>query len=134
MVMPAAARTPTCLWAQDRTKIYLTIQVTDCTAPVLDLQEKSIAFEGVSSDIKYAFSLPLMHAVKNWHQTVTSRCIVLTAEKVEVMAEFWPRINSGGKLAWIKTDFSRYQSGDDESDGEPAAPAQPNMMDMVTDF
>jgi hypothetical protein len=100
--MMTAALTPNVLWAQCRDKIYLTIELQDCVAPLIDLTENSVAFEGIARNKNYQFNLPLLHEVHSWIKNVTSRNILLIATKKEILAEFWPRVYSGQKLNWIK--------------------------------
>lgn len=54
------------------------------------------------------------------------------AEKEKEGSPFWPRLNKTGKLAYVKTDFSKWKD-EDEDDEEEDLPQQrgPGMSDQL---
>jgi hypothetical protein len=44
----AVALTPLVKWAQDREQLYLTVELSDAVANNLDVEEKTLKFEGTN--------------------------------------------------------------------------------------
>ncbi|KAJ3323168.1 hypothetical protein HDV06_002180 [Boothiomyces sp. JEL0866] len=125
-------RAPQVLYAQDKKNIFLTINLQDVETPDVKLTENNVSFTGSSNGSPYAFNIELFDAVKpeTLHKVETSRHIELTFEKANKDAKFWSRLHKGsGKLAFVKTDFSRYQ--DEDEDEEEKADPMSGMNDQL---
>ncbi len=72
--------------------------------------------------------------LQTWAVVVSHRNIALVAQKAKDDTSFWPRLNKNGKLAWVKTDFSKWKDeDDDEEDGNQGQGPELNdeMMRMM---
>lgn len=64
-MMTAAARTPTVLYAQDKTQVFLTIDLADVKEHVLKTEPTSVSFSTEKNGVSYGFSMELFDSVKD---------------------------------------------------------------------
>ncbi|KAJ3314001.1 hypothetical protein HDV04_001307 [Boothiomyces sp. JEL0838] len=115
-------RAPQVLYAQDKNKIFLTVNLQDAENTDVKLTANNVSFSGSSNGIPYAFDIELFGEVQpsTLHKVETSRHIELSFEKANKETKFWSRLQkAAGKLAFVKTDFSRYQDEDEDEDEKP---------------
>ncbi|KZV88038.1 HSP20-like chaperone [Exidia glandulosa HHB12029] len=123
---------PEVLWAQrshevDETKniVYLTVNLIeiDASSVVYDLSATGLNFKAKSGDKEYEFAIQFFEDIVPEESThrLTTRSLSAVLRKKNKKAEFWPRLTKEKvKLAFVKTDFSKWVD-EDEQDGEPAA-------------
>ncbi|KAJ3275333.1 hypothetical protein HDV01_000625 [Terramyces sp. JEL0728] len=122
MMTSTPVRAPQVLYAQDKKMVFLTINLQDVESPDVKLTETNVSFSGSSNGIPYAFNIELFDTVnpKTLHKVETSRHIELAFEKSNKDTKFWNRLQKGsGKLAFVKTDFSKYQDSDEDEEETP---------------
>ncbi|KAJ3343754.1 hypothetical protein HDU93_006666 [Gonapodya sp. JEL0774] len=119
---------PEVLWAQNATELYVTVNVQDVPHPKITLTDSLLTWEGGNKDKSYSAEMPLFKEVdpKSSKQSVTDRNSFFVIKKA---AEgWWPRLTKD-KAHYIKTDFTRWKSEDDDED-PAAAGAGGNPFDM----
>ncbi|CAB4386152.1 HSP20-like chaperone [Rhizophagus irregularis] len=116
---------PEVLWAQRSNELYITINVTDCKEPKINVTENKISFEGKSGPEQslYGFELEFHKDIKpeTAKRSTTPRNIFLVLEKAEQKQDYWPRLQKDKKkIPFLKTDFSKWKDEDeDEDEGGP---------------
>ena len=102
---------PTVLWAQRKSVILLTIELSDVESQI-DLSESKIEFRAG----KYAFELEFYDKVETEYKRSPNRHqIELTIVKQQ--EGYWPKLVKEKKPAFLKTDFKNWMEEEDE-DGE----------------
>jgi hypothetical protein len=64
-MMTATSRTPTVLYAQDKTQIFLTIDLADVKNHVLKTEPNYVSFSTEKNGVSYAFSIELFDSIKD---------------------------------------------------------------------
>ncbi|XP_075222210.1 3-hydroxyacyl-CoA dehydratase 2 isoform X2 [Lycorma delicatula] len=114
---------PFVYWAQDAKNLYIKVDLKDVTDKVISLESYSLEMgaEGVGAhgNSYYHFKLDFYDGViKNEKKNtikLTDRAIEFTLQKQN--CDWWPRITkTKEKPAWLKIDFERWQSEDDDED------------------
>ncbi|GBB88111.1 hypothetical protein RclHR1_14620011 [Rhizophagus clarus] len=112
---------PEVLWAQRSNELYITINVTDCKEPKINVTGNKISFEGKSGPEQslYGFELEFYKEIKpeTAKRSTTARYIFLVLEKAEQKQDYWPRLQKDkSRIPFIKTDFSRWKDEDEDED------------------
>lgn len=125
MSISAATLTPEVLWAQRANLVYVTVNLAD-TTPTINLTEDKLEVTATSDGKNYHVSLEFNRPIVPETSTTkaTARNIFFILNKKE--DNWWPRLNKGNKLNFVKTDFARWKDEDDEDD----EPEQNEAMDM----
>ncbi|OMJ28515.1 Protein wos2 [Smittium culicis] len=133
--MSATINKPTVLWAQRAELVYLTINLSDCKVSKFDLTEDKLEFAGSSNNQEYAFEIEFFDKVnvEESKKAVGQRSIFLHIAKKTTDAPYWPRLQKGSKLNFVKTDFNLWVDEDESDDEAPASAANP-MMPPGMDF
>ncbi|KAG0374950.1 Prostaglandin E synthase 3 (Cytosolic) [Mortierella sp. AD032] len=123
--MSTATLTPEVLWAQRANLVYVTVSLAD-TTPTITLTENKLEVTATSAGKDYAVSFEFNQPIvpETSITKATARNIFFTINKKD--EAWWPRLNKGSKLNFIKTDFARWRDEDDEED----EPEQNEAMDM----
>ncbi|KAL1934597.1 hypothetical protein VTP01DRAFT_6779 [Rhizomucor pusillus] len=109
---------PPVLWAQRSDFIYLTVQLTDISNPEINVTENRFHFKGKGEaeqneyEAEIEFYAPV--DVEKSKQHLTPRNLLMIIYKKE--EGYWPRLQKGGKLNFVKVDFSRWKDEDEEDD------------------
>jgi len=111
---------PQVLWAQDKKRIFLTINV-ECRDPELKYTDDSLYFKGVGLPENKPYEATIQFSNKIVPDNVVSknitRCIELTIPKADENGEYWSSlIKDKKKPAWLKVDFNKWKD-EDEEDG-----------------
>ncbi|KAI7880382.1 HSP20-like chaperone [Lichtheimia hyalospora FSU 10163] len=115
---------PTVLWAQRQDLIYLTVQLMDITKPEIQVKPESFHFKGqgekeqqeYGADIE--FYAPVDVERSKQHLTPRNLTMIIYKQK----EEYWPRLQKGGKLNFLKVDFARWRDEDDSEEEEGQDP------------
>ncbi|KAF9922322.1 hypothetical protein FBU30_007587 [Linnemannia zychae] len=121
----SAPLTPEVLWAQRANLVYVTISLADAT-PTINLTADKLEVTAIADGKNYAVNIEFNQAIDPETSTTkaTPRNIFFILRKKE--EKWWPRLNKGSKLNFVKTDFARWKDEDDEDD----EPEQPDGFDM----
>ncbi|CDS14405.1 hypothetical protein LRAMOSA06574 [Lichtheimia ramosa] len=115
---------PTVLWAQRKDLIYLTVQLIDITKPEIDVKSDRFHFKGKGEEEQkeYEADIEFYGAVdvEKSKQHLTPRNLTMIIYKKE--EGYWPRLQKGGKLNYVKVDFSKWKDEDEEDEEENADP------------
>ena len=139
-------RPPVVLWAQRADKIFLTIDIEDCTNPQINLEKDKLYFKGKSVSIQHdadhsehevsiEFYKPI-NVDESKHQ-VKARGIDFVIIKEE--SSWWPRLlNTSTKQHWLKVDFPKWKDEDDSEDESGGAfggmGGQPDFSELMQQF
>ncbi|XP_048756972.1 uncharacterized protein LOC125667491 isoform X1 [Ostrea edulis] len=104
-------------WAQRKDKLYVTVDVEDCSEPQIELTETSLTFKARGGAEKkwYEAKIEFFKEVdpKESKYTVLPRNVPFVIKKKEE-GHFWPRlIKDKVKVHWIRTDFNKWKDEDD---------------------
>eukprot|EP00933_Yihiella_yeosuensis_P050281 TRINITY_DN48052_c0_g1_i1.p1 TRINITY_DN48052_c0_g1~~TRINITY_DN48052_c0_g1_i1.p1 ORF type:complete len:203 (+),score=52.72 TRINITY_DN48052_c0_g1_i1:71-610(+) len=106
---------PDVLWAQRPDSIYLTIDLKEVQDMKVTLENDKLNFSGKVGGSLYEFDLPFFAPiVKEESKWNTKRLIEFYLKKAEEGS--WTHLQKGGKLPWVKADWSRWQDSDDEGE------------------
>eukprot|EP00112_Aurelia_sp_Birch-Aquarium-sp1_P020432 Seg527.5 transcript_id=Seg527.5/GoldUCD/mRNA.D3Y31 product=Very-long-chain protein_id=Seg527.5/GoldUCD/D3Y31 len=115
------ALTPIIRWADSKTKVFLTIELSDTKDPEIAVEEDRISFKGFGSGAKgenlYEATLTLFSGIYKQKSSykLTDRCISFTLTKNE--KESWPRLlKEEAKPGWLKLDFDKMSIDDSENE------------------
>ncbi|OLY78097.1 Protein wos2, partial [Smittium mucronatum] len=129
---------PAVKWAQRANLIYLTISLPDCKVAKFDLTPESLDFAGTSNGTEYAFKIDFYAPidVQASKHDIGQRSIFCNLAKQSADEEqWWPRLQKGPKLLFVKTDFDLWVDEDESEDEAPAGGAGGNpMMPPGMDF
>ncbi|RUS17388.1 HSP20-like chaperone [Endogone sp. FLAS-F59071] len=111
---------PEVLWAQRDNLIYLTIQVSDISEPIIKLDDKKLYFKGKGEQEQRTYEVDLEffgdvdpEASK---QQLTARNLSFIIYK-KGKHGFWPRLLKDKiKPHFLKTDFAKWRDEDDEDE------------------
>lgn len=127
MVESAAGQFPNLKWAQRKDKVFITIDVPNCTNESIELtDDNQLKFKADSDGVTYAFDMNLFAEVdkegSGWN--TKGRNVIMTLAKKDVDQEYWPRMmKEKVKNARIAIDWSKWVDEDDEG----AAKEEPGM-------
>ncbi|KAL0074981.1 HSP20-like chaperone [Phycomyces blakesleeanus] len=116
---------PTVLWAQRNDLLYLTVELSDIKTPQINIQPTKFSFKGKGEKEQNEYEAEIEFFgeidVEKSKQHLTPRNLLLVLYKKE--EGFWPRLQKGSKLNFVKVDFTRWKDEDDDEEEEPAMPA-----------
>ena len=146
---------PLVLWAQRADKIFLTIELEDCTNPEVKLEKERLYFKGKSTSIQQDadhrehevtidFYKPIN--VDESKHSVRARGTEFIIFKEE--QDWWPRLlKDPTKRHWLKVDFPKWKDEDDSDDemaggmggmpgmgGMGGMGGQPDFSDLMQQF
>ncbi|CAI2186371.1 8451_t:CDS:2 [Funneliformis geosporum] len=112
---------PEVLYAQRANELYLTINVTDCKDPKINVTKDKISFAGKAGPEQnlYGFELEFYKEVnpETSKRSTTARNIFLVLDKSVPDQSYWPRLQKEkGKVSFLKTDFSKWKDEDEEEE------------------
>lgn len=120
--MPSESPSPFVYWAQDADNIFLKVDLKDIKNKEISLQDDEVHMNaygiGAHGLTNYAFNLQLFDSVQSsddvsQHIKISDRAVQFTLKKQE--NRWWPRlIKTQQKPAWLKIDFERWKSEDDD--------------------
>ncbi|KAI8640391.1 HSP20-like chaperone [Parasitella parasitica] len=113
---------PTVLWAQRADVVYLTVEISDIKKHTVDLTEKKLTFKGTGEKEQNEYEVEIEFYndvdVQKSKQHLTPRNLTMAIYKKE--EAWWPKLQSGGKLNFLKVDFQKWIDEDDEEEEGPA--------------
>ncbi|KAI8073432.1 HSP20-like chaperone [Gilbertella persicaria] len=116
---------PTVLWAQRADVLYLTVEISDIKNHKIDLTEDKLRFTGVGEKEENEYEAEIEFYkqidVEKSKQHLTPRNLTMAIYKKD--EGWWPKLQKGDKLNFVKTDFQKWRDEDDEEEeGEAADP------------
>ncbi|XP_073977816.1 3-hydroxyacyl-CoA dehydratase 2 [Rhodnius prolixus] len=135
MVSPS----PFVYWAQDANNIFIKVDLKDIKDPKVDLSQNYVAMTasgvGAHGPSDYSFALNLFGDLDpndDVHQTKMSpRAVEFVLKKAN--SSWWPRlIKHQQKPAWLKVDFERWKSEDEDLSDSNAENA--GAKDIMGDY
>ncbi|OXA50868.1 very-long-chain (3R)-3-hydroxyacyl-CoA dehydratase [Folsomia candida] len=129
---------PFVYWAQTESSISLRVDIRNVKDPKINIEDSKVSFdavgEGARGECEYHFELDLPHDICPKKSTfrVLDRDITIHLQKKE--NGWWSKVTTTHrKPAWLKVDFDRWKSpDDDEPELEPNIMKDyPNMMDSL---
>ncbi|KAF7720656.1 Prostaglandin E synthase 3 (Cytosolic) [Apophysomyces ossiformis] len=109
---------PTLKWAQNKDVIFLTVELSDITNPEIDVKPEKFHFKGKGEKEQKEYEAELeFHGkidVEKSKKNLTARELFIVLQKAE--QGFWPKLQKGGKLNFLKTDFARWKDEDDDDE------------------
>ncbi|EIE78640.1 hypothetical protein G6F46_003630 [Rhizopus delemar] len=115
---------PTVLWAQRANLLYLTVEISDIKEHKVDLTENKLVFKGKGEkeqneyEAEIEFFAPVN--VEDAKQHLTARNLTMVIYKKE--EKYWPKIQKGNKLNFVKVDFQKWVDEDEEEEQGEADP------------
>ncbi|KAI8097760.1 HSP20-like chaperone [Halteromyces radiatus] len=131
---------PTVLWAQRADLIFLTVDLIDITDPKINLTSDRFQFKakGGKEQNEYECEIEFLKSinVEKSTQHLTAHNLSMTIYKAEGAEGYWDKLQKGGKLNFLKTDFNKWRDEDDEDDEDPMAgmPGMPGMGGGMPDM
>ncbi|XP_064647752.1 co-chaperone protein daf-41-like [Lineus longissimus] len=130
---------PPVLWAQDKKRIFLTVELNNIKKNNVKLEPKVLEFDviGGSDQKEYAFTLNLNQEVipadSKYGVLPNKRNLeIVLIKKVEGS---WPKLQQESKKPnWLKTDFSRFKDSDESDTEEPEGGDFANVMNQLGSF
>ncbi|KAI8994518.1 HSP20-like chaperone [Pilobolus umbonatus] len=114
---------PTVLWAQRAEVIYLTVELSDITKHKVDLTENKFTFTGKAEkeqkDYEAEIEFYASVDVKQSKQHLTARNLTLAIYKKD--PAYWPKLQKGNKLNFVKVDFQKWRDEDEEEEEDNKA-------------
>ena len=109
---------PTCLWAQRKDCVYVTVDVPDCKDEEIVVADDKLTFKATSGDKNYACEM-VLHAGINAEGSkyaVKARNVTFYLEKADAEADSWPRLLKDKALnkRFCKVDFDKWVDSDEE--------------------
>ncbi|RZF49265.1 hypothetical protein LSTR_LSTR002886 [Laodelphax striatellus] len=140
--MTVGTPSPFVYWAQDLQNIFLKVDLKDVKEKIINIQPYGIEMgaEGVGAHgatyyhFRLNFYKDVVSKVNVEHQTkITDRSVEIILRKE--LDEQWPRLTKHNqKPAWLKVDFERWQTEDDEDDDLPEINANKRLRDIHGDY
>eukprot|EP00193_Tetraselmis_chui_P005179 CAMPEP_0177767682 /NCGR_PEP_ID=MMETSP0491_2-20121128/9269_1 /TAXON_ID=63592 /ORGANISM="Tetraselmis chuii, Strain PLY429" /LENGTH=198 /DNA_ID=CAMNT_0019284341 /DNA_START=134 /DNA_END=730 /DNA_ORIENTATION=- len=135
-----ATLTPITFWAQRADKLWITLDVQDCTSPSISFENVDgagkLEFKGTASEGKvYALSLPMFKEIKPDDCKIRAgpRKIELVVFKAEDN-DWWPRLTKEKtKDQHIKADWDKWADEDDD-EGEGGGDFDMSNMASMGNF
>ncbi|KAI7850814.1 HSP20-like chaperone [Circinella umbellata] len=123
---------PTVLWAQRNDLIYLTVQLVDITKPQIDVTSERFHFKGKGEKEQNEYEAEIEFYgpvdVEKSKQHLTPRNLTMVIYKKE--EGYWPKLQKGGKLNFLKVDFARWRDEDEEDEEEGGGQDPMGAMDF----
>eukprot|EP00906_Rhabdomonas_costata_P022812 RCo032863 len=125
----ASAKIPPCKWAQNKDRIFLTIDVSDAKDATVSFEEKKVVFRGsgkvASGAAEFDTTINLNKEITpaDCKHKVTDREIQVNLKKKE--SGFWERMTEEPSKVtkhWLSCDWSRWVDEDDEKAGGAGFP------------
>ncbi|KAF1806602.1 HSP20-like chaperone [Mucor lusitanicus] len=109
---------PTVLWAQRADVLYLTVEISDIKEHKIDLTETKLRFTGVGEKEQNQYEAEIEFYgnvdVEKSKQHLTARNLTMAIYKKE--EAWWPKLQKGNKLNFVKVDFQKWRDEDDEDE------------------
>ncbi|KAI8331485.1 HSP20-like chaperone [Chlamydoabsidia padenii] len=123
---------PTVLWAQRAEYVYLTVELTDITDPVIELTADKFHFKGKGEkeQKEYECEIEFLKSVdpQKSHRVLTPRGLTMIIIKTD--QGYWDKLQKGPRPNYLKVDFNRWRDEDEDED-EKDAPGG-GMPDMAS--
>ncbi|CAO3589186.1 unnamed protein product [Absidia cylindrospora] len=114
---------PTVSWAQRADFIYLTVNLSDITEPKINLTSDRFQFKGKGEkeQNEYECEIEFFNSVdvEKSKQVLTPRNLTMFIYKTKDSEGYWDKLQKGGKLNFLKVDFTKWRDEDDEDDEQP---------------
>ncbi|OBZ83922.1 Protein wos2 [Choanephora cucurbitarum] len=114
---------PTVLWAQRADVLYLTVEISDIKNHKIDLTESKLRFTGVGEKEENEYEAEIEFYkevdVEKSKQHLTARNLTMAIYKKQ--EAWWPQLQKGKKLNFVKTDFQKWRDEDDDEEEGPEA-------------
>jgi len=106
---------PSILWAQDRTHLFITLEIPDFNNQEILFTSTNVSIKGTSNEINYNLSIDLYNEIdsNNSSWVIKKNCIELKILKGK--AYYWQKLTKVKKNN-IKIDWQRWKDEDDEED------------------
>ena len=110
---------PDLKWAQQRDRVFITIEVPELTDTKISLKEKTLHLEGESNKKSYEADIEFFAEVvvdeSKWNEK--GRYLIMNISKKDKEAEeYWPRLTSEKiKNPHIKVDWSKWVDEEEEA-------------------
>jgi len=119
-------RSPFVYWAQTESAVSLKVDIPDAQNPRVNIETDQVTLDatgsgsGTEGENEYHFVLPLAHPINSKASTfrVLDRHIDILLQK-EVKGWWSKVISTNKKPVWLKIDFDRWKSPDDEDEIPP---------------
>lgn len=106
---------PSILWAQDRTHLFITLEISDFNNQDILFTSTNISIKGTSNETNYDYKIDLYNEIdsNNSSWVIKQNCIELKILKSK--AYYWQKLTKVKKNN-IKIDWQRWKDEDDEED------------------
>ncbi|KAI9476188.1 MAG: HSP20-like chaperone [Benjaminiella poitrasii] len=109
---------PSVLWAQRANLVYLTVEISDIKNHKIDLTENKLKFTGTGEKEQNEYEAEIeFYAnvdVDKSKQHLTARNLTMVIYKKE--EAWWPKLQKGNKLNFVKVDFQKWIDEDEEEE------------------
>lgn len=120
---------PPVLWAQDRSHVFVTLEILNVKEQNLDFEARKIHFRGKNDSQEYDFEIELhsdiLETQVDWQVRPTG--VKITLEKVQ--RKFWNRLTQN-KQNNVKIDWQKWVNEDESEDSDE----QDEMLQNFNDF
>eukprot|EP00944_MAST-04C_sp_MAST-4C-sp1_P010834 g10834.t1 len=118
----AAVNIPTCLWAQTKEAVYVTVDVPDVTDEKISVDSNLLKFSAKSAGKLYECEMELYESIdaENSKYEVRGRNVFFCLKRVESKEEkdevYWPRLLKDKNLQkrFVKCDWNRWVDEDED--------------------
>lgn len=128
-------RTPL-IWAQDHTKILITVKVQDLVDEQIEIQPNFLKIQGKTTNPnqEYSLDLELFNEIdpndKETKYFKLGGYIKINLRKRDSTI-WWPRLaKTQQKLHYVQVDWARWVDSDDESECDDGSFEMPNLTDQ----
>jgi hypothetical protein len=108
---------PSILWAQDRTHLFITIDIHNFNNHNIVFSDNNVNLEGVSNNIDYNITIDFNNAINiedsKW--LIKQNCIELNVSKNKSL--FWHKLTKN-KQNNVKIDWHKWRDEEDDEDNE----------------
>nr|QDY51704.1 CS domain protein [Mimiviridae sp. ChoanoV1] len=106
---------PSILWAQDRTHLFITLEIPDFNNQEILFSSTNVYIKGTSDKINYEYKIDLYNEIdsNNSSWVIKKNCIELKILKSK--AYYWQKLTKVKKNN-IKIDWQRWKDEDDDED------------------
>ena len=115
---------PSILWAQDRTHLFITLEINNFSNQEISFTATSVNIKGNSDDLKYNLIIDLYNEIETENSSwiIKQNCVELKLLKSK--AYYWQKLTKIKKNN-IKIDWQKWKDEDDDDEDE---------NELLTDF
>ena len=124
---------PEILWAQNRDKIFITLNVSNISEQNIEMTADLVHFQGRNEDKKYNVEINLLKTIEpdesSW--SIKPNCVNFTLKKLPEV--FWSKLSSK-KFNNIRVDWNKWDIMEESDESDDLMYDQENLYNNFKDF